>query len=117
MARPSILRDETTVQAVLNALRLGLSRNTASKIIGCHHSTITNEARRNPKFLARLKEAEGSCEQSLVAFIYKAAQGGQWTAAAWLLERKFPQRWGAVRREIPQPKEPNLPDDDNPALG
>lgn len=109
--RPNILRDESKVTALLNALRLGLSRATGAKIIGCHHSTITNESRRNPAFLARLKEAEGQCEHSLVAFIYNAAKKGTWTAAAWLLERKMPQRWGRINREPIPLKEPDLPDD------
>lgn len=117
MARPNILRDESKVQALLNALRLGLSRGTAAKIIGCHTSTIANEAKRNRKFLDRLKEAEGNCEQALVAYIYSAAKGGQWTAAAWILERKWPQRWGRINREPIPLKEPELPDNDPPALG
>jgi len=29
-----------------------------------------------------------------VAIIAKAAAGGHWQAAAWRLERKFPDRWG-----------------------
>lgn len=116
MGRPNIFRDESKVQALLNALRLGLSRCTAAKIVGCHHSTITNEGRRNPKFLAKLKEAEGHCEQSLVAFIYAAAKRGQWTAAAWILERKMPQKWGRIMRVMPEPKEPPMEDPDPQGL-
>ena len=33
-------------------------------------------------------------EPGLVVAIAKAAQRGNWHAAAWLLERRWPERWG-----------------------
>lgn len=116
MARPNIFRDEAKVQAVLNALKLGLSIKTAAKIVGCTYQTVHNECRRNKAFFARIKEAQGSCEQALVAMVYKAAQKGQWTAAAWMLERKWPDKWGKRERTPLTPKEPEHDDGDNPAL-
>jgi hypothetical protein len=32
-------------------------------------------------------------ERELVEVIEAAAQGGSWNAAAWLLERRWPERW------------------------
>lgn len=97
------------MQAVINALKLGLSRSTAAKIVGCSVTTIADECNRNPEFSEALKEAEGACEQALVAMIYSAAKKGQWTAAAWLLERKFRKRY-ARPAPIPPP-EPKRTDD------
>jgi hypothetical protein len=43
-------------------------------------------------------------EPGLIAAILRAAQGGSWQAAAWLLERSFPDRWGKPEgRQPPQP--------------
>lgn len=101
--RPRIFADKAKVTALLNAIRLGLSRSTAAKIVGCSVTSIADEARRNNGFSEALKEAEGACEQALVAYIYTAAKKGQWTAAAWLLERKF-KRWGPPPRRIIEQK-------------
>lgn len=32
-------------------------------------------------------------ESELVAVIEEAAEGGSWNAAAWLVERRWPERW------------------------
>jgi hypothetical protein len=45
-------------------------------------------------------------EPRLVGRVVQAAQGGNWRAAAWLLERHYPSRWGTPsqrEREVPQP--------------
>lgn len=44
-----------------------------------------------------LKEAETDFKQSLIAKVVKHA-GDQWQAAAWMLERKYPQEFGKVDR-------------------
>lgn len=41
-----------------------------------------------------IKEAEGRAIARNVALIQKAAQNGNWQAAAWWLERKYPKEWG-----------------------
>lgn len=45
-------------------------------------------------FLNAVKEAQAKAESRGLLLIEKAANGGQWQAAAWRLERKFPKRWG-----------------------
>jgi hypothetical protein len=45
-------------------------------------------------------------EPALVAQIARAGQG-DWKAAAWLLERAFPQRW--AKREAPPASDPTDP--------
>jgi hypothetical protein len=44
-------------------------------------------------FCDALKEAESRAEVAALAKIQKAATNGTWTAAAWLLERRFSDRW------------------------
>jgi hypothetical protein len=38
-------------------------------------------------------------EATLVARVAQAAASGNWRASAWLLERRFPQRWAPRQRE------------------
>jgi hypothetical protein len=44
-------------------------------------------------------------EAQLVAFVEGSARSGSWNAAAWLLERRWPERWlkPAERRSKPPP--------------
>jgi transposase len=51
-----------------------------------------------------LSERLARAEPGLVAAVIQAAQRGSWQAAAWLLERSFPERWG--RRDAPPPMPP-----------
>lgn len=44
-------------------------------------------------FYDAIKKAEAEAEMRNVAIIQKAAQD-TWQAAAWFLERKYPERWG-----------------------
>ena len=46
------------------------------------------------KFYQSIKKAEAKAVARNVALIQRAAQEGNWQAAAWWLERKFPAEWG-----------------------
>ena len=90
--------DEKAQQDILAILRLGCTRAAAAYFVGCAPGTIDRTARRNPRFLSDLRKAESSQEVSLMQRIRDAAALPQhWRAAAWALERKFPDRFG-VRR-------------------
>lgn len=51
-----------------------------------------------------MQRAEAESERALVAIV-RAAAPKTWTAAAWLLERRFPARWARpeIRRQPPPP--------------
>ncbi len=49
-------------------------------------------------FVDAIEKAQADAEARNVALIAKAAQDGTWTAAAWWLERKYPERWGRKER-------------------
>lgn len=65
---------------------------------------------RYAKFRDAIKEAEALCEAGLVGTLRRAAQDGNVTAATWLLERRFPERY--VRRSVSTEgkKDPNAAD-------
>jgi transposase len=48
-------------------------------------------------FRLAARQAEVDAEAILVTRVSKAAAAGSWRAAAWLLERRFPERWAAGR--------------------
>jgi len=45
-------------------------------------------------FYEAIEEATAKAEQKYVGVIKDAANSGVWTAAAWWLERRYPDRWG-----------------------
>jgi transposase-like protein len=50
------------------------------------------------EFREAVEKAKADAEVRDVALIDKAAHNGSWQAAAWKLERKFPNKWGRVNR-------------------
>ena len=86
--------DEMKQREVLAILSVGCSQTMAAKYVGCSPQTIRREAARDPKFGKKLRETKGSVELSLVKNIRKAANKEQyWRAAAWALERMFPETY------------------------
>lgn len=51
------------------------------------------------EFLRAHKKAEACAEHRWLARI-ECASESNWTAAAWILERRHPDRWGSQRREL-----------------
>jgi hypothetical protein len=101
MARPSALTPQVE-ERILGFLRLGNYIETACKAAGIHKDTFYEwmkrarsgkpEDDRYAEFAMRvdsaLAEAEGRDVQTILL-----ASRQQWQAAAWRLERRFPERW------------------------
>ena len=51
------------------------------------------------EFTDTVKKAQAQSEAMLVGLIGQAAQKN-WTAAAWRLERKYPDKWGRTERNV-----------------
>jgi hypothetical protein len=80
---------------ICGILVLGGSRALAARLVGCSASTIYRTAQRDPEFEQQLRQAEGRMEALQLKYVGEAAQNQtHWRAATWLLERKFPQRYG-----------------------
>ena len=80
---------------VVALITVGSSRRVAARYVGCAPATIVRTAARDPAFAAQLDKAVCDAELGLLNSIRKAAKKEQyWRAAAWVLERVHPQRYG-----------------------
>jgi hypothetical protein len=86
--------DETKRREVCAILAVGGTRLMAASYVGCHVETIRRRALRDPEFAEQLRKSELSAEITFLKSI-QAAVGDvkQWRAAAWALERLFPERY------------------------
>lgn len=97
---------------VVEAIRAGNYIETAAAYAGVSKVTLYDWMRRGNEqksgrfreFLNAVEKALGDSEARDVALIGKAA-GEDWKAAAWRLERRFPDRWGRrEKHELSGPK-------------
>jgi hypothetical protein len=100
IGRPPVLNAEKRAQ-ILAVLSIGCSQTTAAHCVGCACSTIQRTAERDPDFAAALRKAKCNAEVSLLKNIRNAAKKEQyWRAAAWALERGFPDKYAARRPDV-----------------
>jgi hypothetical protein len=116
--RPSKMTPEA-VETFLQATRLGATRELAGAAAGWSETTtyryleagrdaetkaeggqrLTPTDQRAREFREAVKKAEAVMAQAALAQIIRAAQMPQhWTAAAWLLERRWPSEYGRPAR-------------------
>jgi transposase len=105
MPRPTKLTPEVQ-EKIVTALRAGNYQETSATYAGISVPTFygwMDRGRNEPgsiysEFLEAVEKAKADAEVRDVALIDRAAADGNWQAAAWKLERKFPNRWGRVNR-------------------
>jgi hypothetical protein len=92
--KPPIL-DAVKRETIATLLSMGCSQSMAADYIGCAVTTIQRTADRDPAFAAMLNKAKCHAELGLIRNIRNAAAKEQyWRAAAWALERFFPDKYG-----------------------
>jgi transposase len=84
---------------ILQAIRLGATYDLACKYAGVSRRTLLTY-RRDRAFCAEVEKAEGQAVVGWLAKIEKAASDGEWTAAAWKLERRYPHVYGRRVQEV-----------------
>jgi transposase len=119
MARPRLLTSEIVVEA-RNLIATALYVETVAAVLGVARSTFHAWLKRGAQELSRLgrkgtrpKESEAIYVEFLGAIKEGRSQGEYrdletiqtasktaWQAAAWRLERRFPNRWGSDRRRM-----------------
>lgn len=88
-----------TVEKLTMAIKLGASYELACKFAGISEDTFANWRKRYSDFSDAIQEAEGAGVMQWLAKIEKAANDGSWQAAAWKLERRYPQTYGRTVQE------------------
>lgn len=96
MAR-SYKRTPEVEKRIYDALRLGATYKLAAQYACIDHATLYRWLEKDATFATKVKEAEGAATVGWLAKIEKAASDGNWQAAAWKLERRYPDDFG--RRE------------------
>ena len=118
MGRPTKLNEDIT-EEIVKAIKLGNYLETAAAYVGISKSTLYDWLRRGKREIERVEKDSRrkvkQDEQIYVDFSYAVqkalaesemrdvlnisrASEIQWQAAAWRLERKFPDKWGRVNR-------------------
>lgn len=96
MARPSKYTPEA-VQKIVQAVTAGNTRETAAAYAGITATTLYDWLKHKAEFSEAVKKAEADAEVAAVTII-RTAMPKNWQAAAWYLERKWPDRWGRKDR-------------------
>lgn len=111
--------DENKVKVLLDALKGGADIRTASQFAGLNYSTVYMWVERGQRENERVEAGLGSSDDEQayldlwqrmrkaraeavvrnVAQVQKAAQQGDWKAAAWWLERTVPEHYAQKRNE------------------
>lgn len=86
-------------QRVLEAIRLGATYELACQYAGIHRASL-HRYRKDATFATEVEKAEGQAVVGWLARIEQAARDGEWTAAAWKLERRYPEVYGRRRLEV-----------------
>ena len=86
------------------ARAIGVCKQTFSKWVNHPKTKLQRE------LSEQHKKAEAAYKEALLLRIWNAADKSQnWTAAAWLLERKFPDEYGRVDRRRDEQKQADVP--------
>jgi hypothetical protein len=98
MARPTkYSRDRA--RRVIEALGVGATYELASKYAGISPDTLDRWRKANAGFAEEMAEAEGRAATGWLAVIEQAARNGDWRAAAFKLERRYPASYGKTVQE------------------
>ena len=107
IGRPTKLSPDVT-EKICSGIRSGLYLHSAAELAGVHISTVNrwmaaanSEDAEGPHaaFRAAVKKAESETQVATLDIIRQAAAKGNWTAAAWYLERRHPELWGRHGRD------------------
>ena len=86
------------IERLLSNLREGLSQAASISQAGIAKTTFYNWLKTDEQFKADVEAAEDFAEAVQIAQIKSLGEAKlDWRAYAWLLERRFPDRWSAKR--------------------
>lgn len=89
---PRTVMTQPVIDGILRAVAEGMHPEAAARIQGIDAAALRMHKSRNPDFVTALEKAEAQAESGWLSRIIAHADK-QWTAAAWLLERRYRERW------------------------
>lgn len=89
-----------TVDKLVQAIRLGATYKLACDYAGITFETFNQWRSSKSEFSDAIQKAEGAGALGWLAKIEAAANDGNWQAAAWKLERRYPKDYGRKHLEI-----------------
>jgi hypothetical protein len=89
----TLLTKDVTLDLEEKILR-GLTEEQACELVGVAYDTYSKWLIRYPLFKEFIRRVKAQVEFEALEHIQDAMTGGTWSAAAWFLERKYPQRYG-----------------------
>jgi hypothetical protein len=101
VGRPRTEMTDENIAAILRHVALGIWPDRAAQMHGVSTSTMRMHKQRHPEFVTALEKAEAQAESGFHGKILRHTEK-HWTAAAWMLERRWPDRW-AKRDPEPVP--------------
>lgn len=97
--RPRDVMTDTACDLIIGTVRLGIWPERAAAMHGISPTTMRRHKSRHPEFataIARAEaEAEGACHAKMLRHMDKHP-----SACEWLMERRWPERWGNKRAEV-----------------
>lgn len=93
------------VDTILEALKEGLSFAAAAKAAGIAPTTLQDWRAQDDVLNHQCEQAIAMWERQHVTNVSKAGHQGDWRASAWLLSRRFPDRWGERKPELERTQE------------
>jgi transposase len=100
VSRPSE-RTPERITAILSGIEGGLTETDAAQTAGISRGTLYNWKSEDPDLIEAIAAAKSRFVRTLTALILQHAASrfpNSWQAAAWLLERRFPDDFGAKQR-------------------
>jgi hypothetical protein len=89
-------------KTIVKAIKLGETYKGAAMAAGISERTFYEWREKHPRFLQAIEKATSEMRRANIEYIAKKAPT-TWQAAAWLLERRFPNEFGRRSVEVSGP--------------
>ena len=83
---------QKNIEAILRHVALGIWPDRAAQLVGIDPAAMRKHKERHPEFVTLLEKAEAEAEANLHGRMLRAMEDN-WTAVAWMLERRFRDRY------------------------
>jgi transposase len=96
-----LLMTPAVQERICRNIGLGMTREAAALEAGVSAPVFYAFQAKNQEFQDSVKRADAECQRACFVSIQRASiQDRQWTAAAWILERRWPEEFGRIDRHL-----------------